>query len=70
MCKGRGVVTLRATLVHIDDEGHITEKPNVFTTSSKSTINAHLRTAILYLHPQVRKENLAESAQVKIAFNL
>eukprot|EP00066_Takifugu_rubripes_P011964 XP_011601230.1 PREDICTED: sorbin and SH3 domain-containing protein 1 isoform X3 [Takifugu rubripes] len=30
--KGRGVVTLRATLVHIDDEGHITEKPNTFTT--------------------------------------
>uniref|UniRef100_A0A674N1I6 Sorbin and SH3 domain containing 1 n=1 Tax=Takifugu rubripes TaxID=31033 RepID=A0A674N1I6_TAKRU len=34
--KGRGVVTLRATLVHIDDEGHITEKPNTFTTPSKS----------------------------------
>lgn len=36
VCKGRGVVTLRATLVHIDDEGHITEKPNTFTTPSKS----------------------------------
>lgn len=36
VCKGKGVVTLRATLVHIDDEGHITEKPNVFTPPSKS----------------------------------
>uniref|UniRef100_A0A3B5B1H9 Sorbin and SH3 domain-containing protein 1-like n=1 Tax=Stegastes partitus TaxID=144197 RepID=A0A3B5B1H9_9TELE len=32
VCKGKGVVTLRATLVHIDDEGCISEEPNVITT--------------------------------------
>nr|XP_046256930.1 sorbin and SH3 domain-containing protein 1 isoform X7 [Scatophagus argus] len=34
VCKGKGVVTLRATLVHIDDEGCINEEPNVITTPS------------------------------------
>uniref|UniRef100_A0AAQ5YME6 Sorbin and SH3 domain containing 1 n=1 Tax=Amphiprion ocellaris TaxID=80972 RepID=A0AAQ5YME6_AMPOC len=34
VCKGKGVVTLRATLVHIDDEGCISEEPNVITTPS------------------------------------
>ncbi|XP_053730464.1 sorbin and SH3 domain-containing protein 1 isoform X1 [Synchiropus splendidus] len=29
VCKGKGVVTLRATLVHIDDEGCISEEPNI-----------------------------------------
>lgn len=36
VCKGKGVVTLRATLVHIDDEGCISQEPNVITTPSKS----------------------------------
>ncbi|XP_053188420.1 sorbin and SH3 domain-containing protein 1 [Scomber japonicus] len=34
VCKGKGVVTLRATLVHIDDEDSITEEPNIITTPS------------------------------------
>ncbi|XP_067383016.1 sorbin and SH3 domain-containing protein 1 isoform X7 [Channa argus] len=34
VCKGKGVVTLRATLVHIDDEGCISEEPNVITMPS------------------------------------
>ncbi|XP_068424640.1 sorbin and SH3 domain-containing protein 1 isoform X1 [Clinocottus analis] len=34
VCKGKGVVTLRATLVHIDDEGRISAEPNVITTPS------------------------------------
>ncbi|CAK6962443.1 sorbin and SH3 domain-containing protein 1 isoform X5 [Scomber scombrus] len=34
VCKGKGVVTLRATLVHIDDEDSIGEEPNVITTPS------------------------------------
>ncbi|XP_068582241.1 sorbin and SH3 domain-containing protein 1 isoform X2 [Cebidichthys violaceus] len=34
VCKGKGVVTLRATLVHIDDEGRISTEPNVITTPS------------------------------------
>ncbi|XP_051815682.1 sorbin and SH3 domain-containing protein 1 isoform X9 [Acanthochromis polyacanthus] len=34
VCKGKGVVTLRATLVHIDDEGCISKEPNVITTPS------------------------------------
>ncbi|XP_040906509.1 sorbin and SH3 domain-containing protein 1 [Toxotes jaculatrix] len=34
VCKGKGVVTLRATLVHIDDEGCISEEPNVVTAPS------------------------------------
>ncbi|XP_044071219.1 sorbin and SH3 domain-containing protein 1 isoform X3 [Siniperca chuatsi] len=34
VCKGKGVVTLRATLVHIDDEGCISEEPNVIPTPS------------------------------------
>ncbi|XP_034463669.1 sorbin and SH3 domain-containing protein 1 isoform X9 [Hippoglossus hippoglossus] len=34
VCKGKGVVTLRATLVHIDDEGCISEEPNVITAPS------------------------------------
>ncbi|XP_060896907.1 sorbin and SH3 domain-containing protein 1 isoform X8 [Labrus mixtus] len=34
VCKGKGIVTLRATLVHIDDEGLISEEPNVITTTS------------------------------------
>ncbi|XP_032365807.1 sorbin and SH3 domain-containing protein 1 isoform X11 [Etheostoma spectabile] len=33
VCKGKGVVTLRATLVHIDDEGCISGEPNVITTA-------------------------------------
>ncbi|KAM6998054.1 sorbin and SH3 domain-containing protein 1 isoform 8-T9 [Tautogolabrus adspersus] len=37
VCKGKGVVTLRATLVHIDDEGLISEEPNVITTTSSWT---------------------------------
>ncbi|KAM7385921.1 hypothetical protein PAMP_001962 [Pampus punctatissimus] len=32
VCKGKGVVTLRTTLIHIDDEGCITEESNVITT--------------------------------------
>ncbi len=37
VCKGKGVVTLRATLVHIDDdEGCVSEEPSVITTPSKS----------------------------------
>uniref|UniRef100_A0A3Q0R3X8 Uncharacterized protein n=1 Tax=Amphilophus citrinellus TaxID=61819 RepID=A0A3Q0R3X8_AMPCI len=43
VCKGKGVVTLRATLVHIDDEDCISEEPNVITapgwTSQTSQIN-------------------------------
>ncbi|XP_068182826.1 sorbin and SH3 domain-containing protein 1 isoform X4 [Antennarius striatus] len=34
VCKGKGVVTLRATLVHIDDEGHVSEEPHAITTPS------------------------------------
>ncbi|XP_015236186.1 PREDICTED: sorbin and SH3 domain-containing protein 1-like [Cyprinodon variegatus] len=34
VCKGKGVVTLRATLVHIDDEGFVSKEPNVVTTTS------------------------------------
>ncbi|XP_029031014.1 sorbin and SH3 domain-containing protein 1 isoform X3 [Betta splendens] len=34
VCKGKGVVTLRATLVHIDDEGRITEEPSVAPATS------------------------------------
>ncbi|KAM8859709.1 sorbin and SH3 domain-containing protein 1 isoform 10-T11 [Spinachia spinachia] len=34
VCKGKGVVTLRATLIHIDDEGRISSEPNVITTPS------------------------------------
>ncbi|XP_045926037.1 sorbin and SH3 domain-containing protein 1 isoform X1 [Micropterus dolomieu] len=34
VCKGKGVVTLRATLVHIDDEGCIGDEPNVIPTPS------------------------------------
>ncbi|XP_074531280.1 sorbin and SH3 domain-containing protein 1 isoform X2 [Halichoeres trimaculatus] len=37
VCKGKGVVTLRATLVHIDDEGLISEEPNVITVPSDWT---------------------------------
>ncbi|XP_056250609.1 sorbin and SH3 domain-containing protein 1 isoform X4 [Seriola aureovittata] len=37
VCKGKGVVTLRATLVHIDDEGCISEEPNVITAPSDWT---------------------------------
>lgn len=33
VCKGKGVVTLRATLVHIDDEDCVSEEPNVITPS-------------------------------------
>lgn len=36
VCKGKGVVTLRATLVHIDDEGCVSEEPNVITAPSES----------------------------------
>uniref|UniRef100_A0A3Q1IGL6 Uncharacterized protein n=1 Tax=Anabas testudineus TaxID=64144 RepID=A0A3Q1IGL6_ANATE len=36
VCKGKGVVTLRATLVHIDDEGCISKEPNVITMPSES----------------------------------
>uniref|UniRef100_A0A665TK21 Sorbin and SH3 domain containing 1 n=1 Tax=Echeneis naucrates TaxID=173247 RepID=A0A665TK21_ECHNA len=36
VCKGKGVVTLRATLIHIDDEGCISEGPNAVTAPSKS----------------------------------
>lgn len=36
VCKGKGVVTLRATLVHIDDEDCISDEPNVISTPSKS----------------------------------
>uniref|UniRef100_A0A3P9BZU2 Sorbin and SH3 domain-containing protein 1 n=2 Tax=Maylandia zebra TaxID=106582 RepID=A0A3P9BZU2_9CICH len=34
VCKGKGVVTLRATLVHIDDEDCISDEPNVISTPS------------------------------------
>ncbi|KAF7669934.1 hypothetical protein LDENG_00115130 [Lucifuga dentata] len=34
VCKGKGVVTLRATLVHIDDEGCMSEEPNGITAPS------------------------------------
>ncbi|KAK2824012.1 hypothetical protein Q5P01_021187 [Channa striata] len=34
VCKGKGVVTLRATLIHIDDEDSISEEPNVIATPS------------------------------------
>ncbi|XP_029376137.1 sorbin and SH3 domain-containing protein 1 isoform X2 [Echeneis naucrates] len=34
VCKGKGVVTLRATLIHIDDEGCISEGPNAVTAPS------------------------------------
>uniref|UniRef100_A0A3Q1IGJ9 Sorbin and SH3 domain containing 1 n=1 Tax=Anabas testudineus TaxID=64144 RepID=A0A3Q1IGJ9_ANATE len=37
VCKGKGVVTLRATLVHIDDEGCISKEPNVITMPSSWT---------------------------------
>ncbi|XP_034041600.1 sorbin and SH3 domain-containing protein 1 isoform X3 [Thalassophryne amazonica] len=37
ICKGKGVVTLRATLVHIDDEGCISEPPNAITAPSDWT---------------------------------
>lgn len=33
MCKGKGVVTLRATLVHIDDEDRISEEPRVIAAA-------------------------------------
>ncbi|XP_041645130.1 sorbin and SH3 domain-containing protein 1 isoform X4 [Cheilinus undulatus] len=33
VCKGKGVVTLRATLVHIDDEGHVSQEPDDITTA-------------------------------------
>lgn len=36
VCKGKGVVTLRATLVHIDDEGCVSEEPNVIDAPSES----------------------------------
>uniref|UniRef100_A0A8C7UBD1 SH3 domain-containing protein n=1 Tax=Oncorhynchus mykiss TaxID=8022 RepID=A0A8C7UBD1_ONCMY len=36
VCKGKGVVTLRATLVHIDDEDCVSKDPNVETAPSKS----------------------------------
>uniref|UniRef100_A0A7N8WRC5 Sorbin and SH3 domain-containing protein 1-like n=1 Tax=Mastacembelus armatus TaxID=205130 RepID=A0A7N8WRC5_9TELE len=49
VCKGKGVVTLRATLVHIDDEGCISEEPNVIRTPSKSD------------SPESLKENQAPS---------
>lgn len=32
VCKGKGVVTLRATLVHIDDEGCVSAGPDVTDT--------------------------------------
>lgn len=35
MCKGKGVVTLRATLVHIDDEGCVSTGPDVTDAPSK-----------------------------------
>uniref|UniRef100_A0A8C7SGI7 Sorbin and SH3 domain containing 1 n=2 Tax=Oncorhynchus mykiss TaxID=8022 RepID=A0A8C7SGI7_ONCMY len=34
VCKGKGVVTLRATLVHIDDEDCVSKDPNVETAPS------------------------------------
>lgn len=43
VCKGKGVVTLRATLVHIDDEGCVSEEPNVIDAPSKSERMPHLR---------------------------
>lgn len=78
MCKGKGVVTLRATLVHIDDEGHITEKPNVFTAPSESELSAdeaHICTSapnatILHLHAHVRTGNVAESCKCQDSFIL
>uniref|UniRef100_A0A4W6CZ09 Sorbin and SH3 domain containing 1 n=1 Tax=Lates calcarifer TaxID=8187 RepID=A0A4W6CZ09_LATCA len=51
VCKGKGVVTLRATLVHIDDEGCISEEPNVITAPSKSANS-----------PESLKENQAPSS--------
>ncbi|XP_028325430.1 sorbin and SH3 domain-containing protein 1 isoform X3 [Gouania willdenowi] len=47
--KGKGVVTLRATLVHIDDEGCISEEPNIITAPSgwTSQINGHSSNAAL-----------------------
>lgn len=35
VCKGKGVVTLRATLVHIDDEDCVSAGPDVTDTPSK-----------------------------------
>lgn len=35
VCKGKGVVTLRATLVHIDDEDCVSVGPDVADTPSK-----------------------------------
>lgn len=36
VCKGKGVVTLRATLVHIDDEDSVSEESSIITRQSKS----------------------------------
>uniref|UniRef100_A0A3Q2QPY7 Sorbin and SH3 domain-containing protein 1 n=1 Tax=Fundulus heteroclitus TaxID=8078 RepID=A0A3Q2QPY7_FUNHE len=33
VCKGKGVVTLRATLVHIDDEDLVSEEPSLIATA-------------------------------------
>ncbi|XP_063730616.1 sorbin and SH3 domain-containing protein 1 isoform X1 [Eleginops maclovinus] len=37
VCKGKGVVTLRATLIHIDEEGCISREPNIITAPSDWT---------------------------------
>lgn len=45
VCKGKGVVTLRATLVHIDDEDCVSAGPDVTDTPSKCELReggAHL----------------------------
>lgn len=54
VCKGKGVVTLRATLVHIDDEDCVSEESNVDTAPSKSKRMLKLLSKILdftaYVH--------------------
>uniref|UniRef100_A0A8C9X3Q7 Sorbin and SH3 domain containing 1 n=1 Tax=Sander lucioperca TaxID=283035 RepID=A0A8C9X3Q7_SANLU len=58
VCKGKGVVTLRATLVHIDDEGCISGEPNVITTSCDFCIFCYLQAN----SPESIKENQAPSS--------
>lgn len=61
MCKGKGVVTLRATLIHIDDEGQVTEKPNVFATPGEweATAEAQLRHRVCFMRCKVAAKSRA-----------
>lgn len=42
VCKGKGAVTLRATLVHVDDGDCITQEQDVNPAKSEWKVSAHI----------------------------